>query len=110
MKQSLHAAISNSRDVPPEDITRLLSDSIVQLDSSLTSSLLDLFPGGVEGLMNLRDDEIRSIIDSPAGNLALKGLQGTTVLCTLTDPSRKNLWVANLGDSQASACTFDYNL
>ncbi len=39
--------------------------------------------------------------DLTAAMTVKRCLQGSTVIVTLTDPSKHNLWMANLGDSQA---------
>jgi pyruvate dehydrogenase phosphatase len=59
-----------------------------------------LFPSGVGGLS---EQEIRTIINDGGENSArvARGMQGTTALVALLDPTRTNLWVASLGDCQA---------
>ena len=46
----------------PEDIIALLKQTIVSFDDAITQSMVDLFPGGVEALQTMSDDEIRAIV------------------------------------------------
>ncbi|KAI0042916.1 protein serine/threonine phosphatase 2C [Auriscalpium vulgare] len=90
----------------PEAISKILSDAIVAFDRSMTTNFLDLFPGGPAAVQRMSDRQIRGVFeDRVAGGrnaaLAVRCLQGSTALLTLTDPMRSHLWVANLGDSQA---------
>jgi len=65
-----------------------------------------MFPGGHDELSKLSDDEIKAVIhDSAAGGpnhaKVARCMQGSTVLVSLIDPNRDNIWVASLGDCQA---------
>jgi pyruvate dehydrogenase phosphatase len=98
-----------SCDFTPELIGDLFSRSIVAFDDAIANDVLDLF-GGLEGLDNFSDAKIRNIInDQHEGGANWKKarlcMYGTTALVALVDPNHKNLWVANLGDCQASKCT-----
>lgn len=67
--------------------------------------MLDLIPGGL-ALDTVSDKEIQDIINDHdrGGENFYKArlcMYGTTALVALIDPGRENLWVANLGDSQA---------
>jgi pyruvate dehydrogenase phosphatase len=97
-----------SCDFTPELIGDLFSRSIVAFDDAIANDVLDLF-GGLEGLDNFSDAKIRNIInDQHEGGANWKKarlcMYGTTALVALVDPNHKNLWVANLGDCQASKC------
>jgi pyruvate dehydrogenase phosphatase len=66
-----------------------------------------MFPGGLEELAKLSDDEVKAVIqDSAAGGpnhaKVARCMQGSTVLVSVVDPTRDNIWVASLGDCQAS--------
>ena len=92
--------------IDPVSISNLLSEVIVSYDDSLTNDLYDLFPGGVEELGKLSDDEVKAVIhDSAAGGpnhaKVARCMQGSTVLVSLLDPNNDNVWVASLGDCQA---------
>ena len=76
-------------------------------DDTIAHDVLDLFGGFVDNLDNYTDAEIWAIInDQHEGGVnwrkARLCMYGTTALVALVDPDHKNLWVANLGDCQAS--------
>jgi pyruvate dehydrogenase phosphatase len=91
------------------------------VDNAITRDIVDLFPGRPEkipcGLLDagvldpqirrideLSEDQIDIIVNDPVNNRkVLRGLRGSTVLVSLLDPLRKNLWVASLGDCQAGS-------
>lgn len=90
----------------PAYVADLLTRAIVSFDEAIARDVLDLFPGGIAGLSNLSDEEIRRIInDQYHGGRNFKKarlcMYGTTALIALVDPEHANLWVANLGDCQA---------
>ena len=92
--------------VDPVSISNLLSGVIISYDDSLTKDLYDLFPGGVEVLSKLSDNEVKEVIhDSATGGpnhaKVARCMCGSTVLVSLLDPNHDNLWVASLGDCQA---------
>ncbi|KAK2460694.1 hypothetical protein APHAL10511_007164 [Amanita phalloides] len=89
----------------PEMVSDLFSRSIVAFDNAIANDVLDLF-GGLEGLKDYSDAEIRKIInDQHQGGANWKKarlcMYGTTALVALVDPDHRNMWVANLGDCQA---------
>ncbi|KAG6888918.1 hypothetical protein C0992_007105, partial [Termitomyces sp. T32_za158] len=90
----------------PAHVADLFSRSILAFDDAIANDVLELF-GGLEGLDNFSDAEIRSVInDQHTGGANWKKarlcMYGTTALVALVDPDHENLWVANLGDCQAS--------
>ncbi|KAG6854172.1 hypothetical protein C0991_009824 [Blastosporella zonata] len=90
----------------PAHVADLFSQSILAFDDAIANDVLELF-GGLEGLENFSDAEIRNIInDQHAGGANWKKarlcMYGTTALVALVDPEHDNLWVANLGDCQAT--------
>ena len=92
--------------IDPVSIRRLLSEVIISYDDSLTKDLYDLFPGGVDELSKLSDDEVKAVIHDratggPNHAKVARCMQGSTVLLCLLDPKRGNIWVASLGDCQA---------
>jgi pyruvate dehydrogenase phosphatase len=99
-----------SCDFTPELIGDLFSRSIVAFDDAIANDVLELF-GGLEGLDNFSDAQIRSIInDQHSGGANWKKarlcMYGTTALVALVDPDHNNLWIANLGDCQAREFCF----
>ncbi|KZP34540.1 protein serine/threonine phosphatase 2C [Athelia psychrophila] len=89
-----------------DDVSKVLVDSISELDNSITRDILELFPGGPDGLEKLSDEQIDTIVnDFESGGVnnakLLRGMRGSTVLVALVDPSGRNLYVASLGDCQA---------
>lgn len=92
--------------IDPVAISNLLSEVVISYDDSLTKDLYDLFPGGVDELSKLSDDEVKAVIcdsatSGPNHAKVARCMQGSTVLVSLLDPNHDNLWVASLGDCQA---------
>jgi pyruvate dehydrogenase phosphatase len=86
----------------------MLSDCIARFDHSITTDFTRIFPGGPAALQGMSSTQIRHLFQdrmSGPGSQDLTAvtrcLQGSTAIVTLTDPSKHNLWIANLGDSQA---------
>jgi pyruvate dehydrogenase phosphatase len=95
-----------SRPVTPAFISDLLSRSMTSFDKAIADDVMDLFPGGLESLAALSDENIQHIInDFHHGGAnyqkARLCMYGTTALVALVDPDHENLWLANLGDCQA---------
>ena len=90
-------------------ISGILSDCITRFDHSITNDFTRIFPGGPAALQGMSSTQIRHLFQDrtfgPPGSQDLTAvtrcLQGSTAIVTLTDPSKHNLWIANLGDSQA---------
>ncbi|KAF8061727.1 phosphatase 2C-like domain-containing protein [Lyophyllum atratum] len=107
IRDFLRNALANNPDAvsTPALIADLFSRSIVAFDDAIANDVLELF-GGLEGLDNFSDAEIRNIInDQHKGGANWKKarlcMYGTTALVALIDPDHQNLWVANVGDCQA---------
>lgn len=88
-------------------VSKVLVDSISELDNIITRDILSMFPGGLEDLQQLSEEQIDTIVndfESGGTNNAklLRGMRGSTVLISLVDPPGSNLYVASLGDCQAS--------
>ena len=104
----------------PDTIREMLSSRITAFDNAIAGDVLELFPGGIESLPGLTDEEIQAVVNDfavPAGGSNGTGpgaganykkarlcLYGTTALVALVDPTHENLWVANLGDCEAGTC------
>ncbi|KAF9026746.1 protein serine/threonine phosphatase 2C [Hymenopellis radicata] len=102
-------ADSPTRLADPSFIAQLFSRSIIAFDNAIAGDVLDLF-GGIEGLANYSDADIRRVInDQHTGGANFRkarlNMYGTTALVALVDPDHSNLWVANLGDCQATLVT-----
>lgn len=96
--------------ITPSFISDLLSRSIIAFDDAIAGDVLSLFPGGLEGLSKMTDQEISAIInDQHTGGSNYKKarlcMYGTTALVVLVDPDHQNMWVANVGDCQAREYT-----
>jgi len=107
IKQALESLLRSFRGHGfPAAVSGLLSDCITRFDHSITADFTRMFPGGPASLQSMSSAQIRHLFQDRASgprNLTAvtRCLQGSTVILTLTDPSRHNLWVANLGDCQA---------
>ena len=116
LRSSLTNLLAASRyKIDPVSISNLLSNAITSYDDSLTKDLYDIFPGGLKELKKLSDDEVKAVIhDSTAGGLnhakVARCMQGSTVLVSLIDPNRDNIWVASLGDCQAGVSLVSFSL
>jgi pyruvate dehydrogenase phosphatase len=89
--------------ISPDHISEILREDIAAFDHSVANDITSLFPGGVEQISALSDNEIRRIINDDQENSRkiVLGMRGTTALLALVNPTRSRLWVASLGDSQA---------
>ena len=93
------------RAVPPPLIADMFSVAIRSFDDAIANDVLELFPGGLDAVMQMPDDHIQCILnDQHWGGSNFKKarlcMYGTTALVALVDPDHKNLWLANLGDCQ----------
>jgi pyruvate dehydrogenase phosphatase len=91
----------------PQAISDLFSKAIIALDDAIAHDVLDLFGGSIESMVEYSDAQIRDIInDQHLGGANWRKVRlcmyGTTALVALVDPDHKDLWIANLGDCQAS--------
>ncbi|TFK44607.1 protein serine threonine phosphatase 2C [Crucibulum laeve] len=96
------AALLAHHNHTQSDIGLVLSESISEFDNNITNDLLQLFPD-INYINKLSDTQIRDIINDEGTNAAIvkRCMRGSTVLVSLTDPQKYNLWVASLGDCQA---------
>ncbi|KAJ7165151.1 protein serine threonine phosphatase 2C [Mycena filopes] len=88
--------------ITPSDVSELLRKVIAGIDEQIGREMVDLFPGGVDALEKLTDEEIMTVINDGGVNSAkvLRCMRGTTVLVALISPTL-DVWVASLGDCQA---------
>ena len=102
MRRNLETCIAAATRDWGSSVATLLHQSITSFDHLIAADLLNLFPDP-HSLNHFSDHEIRSVINDKGRNSAAvyRCMSGSTVLVSLVDPARKNLWVASLGDSQA---------
>jgi pyruvate dehydrogenase phosphatase len=107
LKGRLSTLVSFASPVQADAVGAVIQDAITGIDDHIKNDLLSLFPGGVDNLDKMTDDEIKAIIndkDRGAVNITkiLRARHGSTALIVLQDPSRENIWIAGLGDCSAS--------
>jgi len=111
VKSALTELISSNSLAKPtllvKEISDILSQTIAAFDDAIMKDLLDLFPGGETQIAGMSDEEINDLINDQASGgknaqTLARCMRGTTALITLVDPTRENMWVANLGDCVAS--------
>jgi hypothetical protein len=100
-------------------VSSILQDSIIAADDRIRDDFLSLFvspdfttPGSTKNRLNIdevvkriesmSEEEVKQIINDHDGPSGGKNHAVVTALIGLMDPKRENLWIANLGDCQAS--------
>ena len=92
----------------PDGLHRSMSDilakSIEEFDMSIAEDLKTLLP---RNFAEMGDESLKKLVnDQESGgrvyNACIRCMRGSTVIITLIDPRKENLWIANLGDCQAS--------
>ncbi|KAF8161005.1 phosphatase 2C-like domain-containing protein [Crassisporium funariophilum] len=108
IKEALLQLIEGNSTPTPSTISDLLTKTISSFDHNIGQGLLSLFPDP-EALAKLSNEEIQAVVNDGGPNSAavLRCMRGSTVLVSLTDPSRTNIWVASLGDCAAVLGTKD---
>jgi pyruvate dehydrogenase phosphatase len=104
IRTSLQALVSSPTDrvLNSELVSEALTNAIRHLDDSIRSDLFNFLPR--DRLSDLSPDQLREHIqrhESKWETISARCTQGATVIFSLLDPSKRNLWVVNLGDSQA---------
>lgn len=104
IRTSLQSLLSSTSGTLPnsELVSEALTNAIRHLDDSIRSDLFDFLP--CDRLCQLSPDQLRHHIqrrESEWEMISARCTQGTTVIFSLLDPSKRNLWIVNLGDSQA---------
>ena len=105
IKASLESAVDTpDTNLAPSMIEEILVKCISDIDDRIKADLVNFFPGGLNQISELSDDEIKSIIKDPETEYSrvqiLRARTGTTALIALINPSR-SLHVASLGDCEA---------
>ena len=103
LQSCLRNAYTSTGSPPrPQAISQMLRDCITQFDDQIKTDFISLFPGGPSSLPRIHPAQLKAVVNDPRNEKkALRCLQGSTVLITLVDPTRENLWVVNLGDCAA---------
>ncbi|KAF8622365.1 hypothetical protein AX15_007095 [Amanita polypyramis BW_CC] len=103
VRRNLETCIGKATQDWCASVATVLHQSVTTFDELIVADLLKLFPDP-HSLNRFSDHEIRSIINDNGRNSATiyRCMSGSTVLVSLVDPTRRNLWVASLGDSQAA--------
>lgn len=102
IQNALAKVLHHDRTPDASTISNVLTSTIASFDEDIGKALLTLFPDP-EALTKLSDKEIRDIINDGGSNSTtiLRCTLGSTVLISLVNPSRTNLWIASLGDCAA---------
>ncbi|KAG1730242.1 phosphatase 2C-like domain-containing protein [Suillus paluster] len=79
---------------------------IYDFDEAMKRDLLEIFPEGIDEIAAMPHAMIKARVnDQCSGGLnhtkALRCMRGSTIILALLDPTKKHLWVLNLGDGVA---------
>ena len=104
ISRRLEILVGNSVNITRDSVSKVLAESIQEYDNSLLEKLLRVLPRGFE---TMSEEELATLVnDQDSGGTVYKAcipcMRGSTALIALIDPTLCNLWVSNLGDSQAS--------
>ncbi|KAJ1301916.1 hypothetical protein OPQ81_000755 [Rhizoctonia solani] len=98
----IQKTVSSSKD---EDFNARLVNSFVSFDDTIIRPVLEMFPDSTALASSPAEQLDATINDQESGGANYKkiilAMRGTTAVVSLVDPSRKNLWVAGVGDSRA---------
>lgn len=100
VKESLQKALTYEAKISSEQISKILSSSILRIDEAITSNILDMFPHPPHCLDDFGRVDSKQAFQHGLGSsnydAIAQSLGGTTLILSLTDSDR-NLWIANLG-------------
>ena len=90
----------------PALISSLLRQALHNIDQTITSDFLALFPRELDAVSKLNPMHVKNLLndktrESSGYHKTARAFGGTTALVTLVDPTRSKLWVANVGDCVA---------
>lgn len=107
MRSRLAAALGGTEDQTPNlasIVPGVIQASLEAFEENILADFMALFPGGLDAVKGMSDEEINSIVNDGGVNhtKAIRTMHGSTALVTLVDPKKENIWVASLGDGQAS--------
>ena len=99
ISRRLEILVGNSVSITRDSVSKVLAESIQEYDNSLLEKLLRVLPRGFE---TMSEEELATLVnDQTVYNACIPCMRGSTALMALIDPTLCNLWVSNLGDSQA---------
>jgi pyruvate dehydrogenase phosphatase len=89
-----------------DGVSDALSRAIYVMDEAIKRDFLEIFPEEVDEIATMSDATVKARVnDQSSGGLnyqkTLRCLRGSTILLALVDPTKKHLWVLNLGDGVA---------
>jgi pyruvate dehydrogenase phosphatase len=88
-----------------QTVSATICSAIEAFDDTLTAGLKNIFPESPEELEGMSDAEVRDRLardeDGSKRAMLVRCMRGTTVVLAITDPTKKNMWIASLGDSVA---------
>jgi len=89
-----------------DGVSDVLSRAIYDMDEAIKRDLLEIFPEEADEIATMSDATVKARVnDQSSGGLnyqkTLRCLRGSTILLALIDPTKKHLWVLNLGDGVA---------
>lgn len=89
-----------------DGVSDVLSRAIYVMDEAIKRDFLEIFPEEVDEIATMSDATVKARVnDQSSGGLnyqkTLRCLRGSTILLALVDPTKKHLWVLNLGDGVA---------
>lgn len=89
-----------------DGVSDVLSRAIYVMDEAIKRDFLEIFPEEVDEIATMSVATVKARVnDQSSGGLnyqkTLRCLRGSTILLALVDPTKKHLWVLNLGDGVA---------
>lgn len=102
LPEHIRKTLSSNKD---EALGARLINAFVSFDNAIIQSVRDIF-ADPEALASMPVEQVEALVnDHASGGTNYKkiilAMRGTTAVVSLVDPSRKNLWVAGVGDSRA---------
>ncbi|KIJ49016.1 hypothetical protein M422DRAFT_246792 [Sphaerobolus stellatus SS14] len=89
VKAKLETLIESEEEISPEAVSIALEGMISEVDNKILADFMSLFPGGLDNLLTLSQEEIDKIINDGGERLKKvhRCMRGTTVLALLIDLS-----------------------
>lgn len=104
LRYALELLLSRNPLASSQDISDMLTRGFEAFDNSIIDDLFNLLPTDYE---KLSEEELKKLInDQESGgkvyNACIRCMRGSTAIVVLLNPEKSHIWVANLGDCQAS--------